>query len=197
MCGEGWEWGGWPEQGKRKDADDEEAGDVDEHPGQCDLLGRHATAGRRPGAPPSSLSQLHRRYYRRRRHHNDHDDGQTNSVHGKVQGVHKLPVLQVELAEDGGPNLPTVERIRDAHYGVFTRREEEEGNDDDVDDADDDGYGGGPHEGLRAEGLQDADASLAGDDSGDDLGDPSEPVEAQQVVVDKEPHKGTVPEIMI
>ena len=60
-----------------------------------------------------------------------------------------------------------------------------------------DGYGGGLHEGLRAEGLQDAEASLAGDDGGDDLGDPSEPVEAQQVVVDKEPHEGTVPEIMI
>ena len=62
-----------------------------------------------------------------------------------------------------------------------------------VDGDDGGGHGGGPEHGLGAKRLQDAEASLAGYDGGQDLGNPGEPVETQQVVVCKEPHQGPVP----
>ena len=178
-------WGGrqQPEQGDGQDADDEQHGVAHEHLGQGDLLWRHTAAGRRLSPPCCSLPKFYRRYDRRRRHHRHHHPRETHTVHEGVQVVDELLVVQVELSRHDWPEGDVANRVVHTCDSIARNDEEIKSQNDSVDDDDDSGSGGGTQQGLGAEWLQDAEASLAGDDCGQDLRNPGKAEETRQVVV--------------
>ena len=98
----------------------------------------------------------------------------------------------IEVAENACHDDAVSFRVVGADDVVASDHQEVQTYHHDVDGDDDGGHGGGPEHGLGAKRLQDAEASLAGYDGGQDLGNPGEPVETQQVVVRHELHHGAV-----
>ena len=186
-----------PEHGVGEDADDEEHGVADEHLGQGDLLWRHPCAGRRLSPPRCSLPQFYRRYDRRRHHHHHHHRGENSIINDNLQVVENLLMVQVELPRHERQEGVLADRVVHTSDTIAERDEKEKSHDNDVNNDDDDGGGGGTQHGLGAERLQDAEASLAGDDGGHDLGNPGKTEESHHVVVCHVEHEWTVPVIKI
>ena len=186
-----------PEHGAGEHAGDEEHGVADEHLGQGDLLWRHPSAGRRLSPPRCSLLQFYRRYDRRYQHQHNHYPGHDRTVHEGVQVVDGLLVVQVELARHEWHEGVLADRVVHTPDPISRGNEKIKSHDDEVDDDDDGGGGGGTQHGLGAERLQDAEASLAGDDGGQDLGNTGKGEETREVVVCQVAREWTVPGIMI
>ena len=101
-------------------------------------------------------------------------------------------MAKVEISTRACHNDRTTEGVVGADDVVASGYQKVQAHHQDVDGDDDGGHSGGPEHGLGSKRLQDAEASLAGDDGGQDLGNPGEPVETQQVVVCHKRHNGAV-----
>ena len=95
-------------------------------------------------------------------------------------------MLQVELSGDCCRDCASTDGVVHAHGIVASGHKEVQTHHHHVDGDDDGGHGGGPEHGLGAKRLQDAEASLAGYDGRQDLGNPGEPVETQEAVIGHE-----------
>ena len=165
-----------PEKGDRKDADDEEDGVEDEHPGQSNLSSRQVAAYGRAGAPSCNLAKLRRRRCRRRYHHHHHHGVKTSAVDVNEEEVHELLIPKIKLTSNHHHHHPVAGRLVGADDVEASEDEKVQTNHHDEDGDDDGGHGGGPEHGLGAKGLQDAEASLAGYDGGQDFGNASQRV---------------------
>ena len=92
-------------------------------------------------------------------------------------------MVQVELSRHARHKGDLADRVVHASNTIARRDDKIKTYNDSVDDDDNDGGGGGTQHGLGAERLQDAEASLAGDNGGQDLRNPGKAVETHQVVV--------------
>ena len=105
-------------------------------------------------------------------------------------------MVQVELPRHAQHESILADRVVRTSNSIAKPDEETKSHDDDVDDDDGGDGGGGTQHGLRAERLQDAEASLDGDDGGQDLGNPTKAVQSRHVVVCQETLQWTVPVIV-
>ena len=101
-------------------------------------------------------------------------------------------MAKIKLAGDDCSDDAVGDRVVGADDVVASEHQKVKPHHHDVDCDDDGGHGGGPEHSLGAKRLQDAEASLAGYDGRQDLGNAAEPVKTKQVVVRHERKHGAV-----
>ena len=92
-------------------------------------------------------------------------------------------MVQVELSRHDRDEGAMTDRVIHTCHSIARHDEKIKTHYNDVDNNDDSGGGGGSQHGVGAERLEDAEASLAGDNGGQDLGNPGKAKETVQVVV--------------